>query len=579
MTFRWVQKFFLLVTLFVSLLNFTQAATVTWNTNMHATGAGPWLWSNASFWSPSAPAAGDTVFMTNALFATGRVITNDVPSINLADFTMSWAAGAANLRAPPTPNFTNYFVVTGTTIIGNNATFSLQPTSSGGYFMTNNNLYLIGNAHLNLGGEARGQTVVVTGNFSNSPNSQIYTFNRNDGRLIFTQNAAVTNRGTMTFFATGADSGAFPQISVGGGANDLVNLGTITNGFTAAASTQTRAALTLISGLVNHGTIWSSNNASPRVSMRVIGRTDSAVTNFGTWNVIGVTSNASVVIEQGGFVNHGALRSTLSGSTNLFILSGSNALAAAVFSNAPAGEVFVSNGNLAIRATRIINAGTNTISNTGTLLFQTTAGAPHVFENAGIFQVNGTAVAGTVTNRAGGQITGTGTITADVFGQAGSTWTPGPGIGIQSVNGNVTFENGATFQVELSLVDSTSDRLNINGGLTLAPNSILTLSGGIVGNVYTVAQFTANSLIGTFGTVTPNYLVTYDNPNGYIFVSLQLIPEPSTLLLLASGLGLVAGQWRRMKRSASKRQPSASVDSGQEFRAPSGGPTQKSGSD
>ncbi|MCS7048460.1 MAG: hypothetical protein NZ483_04090 [Verrucomicrobiae bacterium] len=490
--------------------------------------------------------------MTNAVVGTDKAITNDFASITLANFTMSWASGARNVFRPPgTAGLTNYFVVTNDTVIGNAAIFALLPSPThGGSYMTNNNLYLIGNGQLNLGGEARGQTVVVTGSFSNSPSSQIFTFNRNDGRLVFAQNSPVTNRGTITFFATGADNTAFPQIAVGGGSNDLINFGTITNGYTAAANTQPRAALTLISGLVNHGAIFSSNVANPRVSLRVIGRTDSAVTNFGTWTIVGVTSNAHVVIEQGGFVNQGVLRSMLSGTTNLFVLSGSNAVTAAVFSNAVPGSLEVSGGNLAVRASRIINAGTNFISNTGTLLVQTTTGTPQVLENSGLLRVNGTLVASSITNQTGGRIEGTGTLSANVLATSGSTWAPGLSIGTQTVTGNVTFANGATFEVELSLLDSTSDRLDIIGGLTLQPNSILSLSGGLVGNVYTVATFTANSLVGTFGVVTPNYVVTYNNAGGFILVGLNLVPEPSTALLWGTGLTVLGWRWRKRMRNS-----------------------------
>ncbi len=71
-------------------------------------------------------------------------------------------------------------------------------------------------------------------------------------------------------------------------------------------------------------------------------------------------------------------------------------------------------------------------------------------------------------------------------------------------------------------------------------NSILNLAGGAVGNVYTVATAFAES--GTFGTVTPNYSVTYAAND----IMVQFVPEPSTMMLAAAGLlSLVA--FRRRK--------------------------------
>jgi hypothetical protein len=68
----------------------------------------------------------------------------------------------------------------------------------------------------------------------------------------------------------------------------------------------------------------------------------------------------------------------------------------------------------------------------------------------------------------------------------------------------------------------------------LNANSILSLSGGAVGNVYTVA--TASAVSGIFGSVTPDYTVNYNLTD----ITVQFIPEPSTLFLAAMGLaGLV----------------------------------------
>jgi len=85
-----------------------------------------------------------------------------------------------------------------------------------------------------------------------------------------------------------------------------------------------------------------------------------------------------------------------------------------------------------------------------------------------------------------------------------------------------------------------NDLLAVSSNLTLDANSILNISGGAVGNIYTVA--TAFALSGTFGTTTPGYTVTYDPTD----ITIQVVPEPSTLLLVGIGIaGLVAYQRRK----------------------------------
>jgi len=97
--------------------------------------------------------------------------------------------------------------------------------------------------------------------------------------------------------------------------------------------------------------------------------------------------------------------------------------------------------------------------------------------------------------------------------------------------------------LELGLLAGQEDLLNVGSNLTVNANSILDLTGGAVGNVYTVA--TALAVSGIFGSVTPDYTVTY-NPTD---ITVQFVPEPSTVLLVASGLVGLVGLRRRRTRS------------------------------
>ncbi|HUJ09099.1 MAG TPA: PEP-CTERM sorting domain-containing protein [Verrucomicrobiae bacterium] len=141
-----------------------------------------------------------------------------------------------------------------------------------------------------------------------------------------------------------------------------------------------------------------------------------------------------------------------------------------------------------------------------------------------------------------GIIDGNGVINASVTNVSGGVISPGLSLGTLNVGGDVAFGSNSTFEVELGLLAGQQDLLAITGGLTLDSNSALDISGGAIGNVYTVATFSAVS--GVFGSVTPNYNVVYNSND----ITIELIPEPSTLLLVVAGLAGV-GVLRRRRHS------------------------------
>ena len=176
--------------------------------------------------------------------------------------------------------------------------------------------------------------------------------------------------------------------------------------------------------------------------------------------------------------------------------------------------------------------------------------APHanfgtIFMNGGTLVTFDTDGSGT-TNKSRvianvGTIQGTGKFIASINSLSGSTVVPGMGnFGSLSVAGNVTLGSNSTLTIQLGLLAGQTDLLAVDSNLTLNASSILNLSGGAVGNIYTVA--TALVVSGTFGSTTPGYTVLYDPTD----ITVQFIPEPSTLLLVAFGLaGTVALRRRR----------------------------------
>jgi hypothetical protein len=150
-----------------------------------------------------------------------------------------------------------------------------------------------------------------------------------------------------------------------------------------------------------------------------------------------------------------------------------------------------------------------------------TTNSSRVFQNAGIIKGNG-AIYATITNL------------------SGSTLAPGFGFQTLNVGGGVFLGSNSTFAVELGLAGQ-EDLLDVTSNLAVNANSILSLSGGVVGNVYTVAV--ASAVSGTFGTVTPDYTVTYGSGD----IAVQFVPEPSTILLVITGLGGIVA-FRRRRR-------------------------------
>ncbi|WP_458723918.1 autotransporter serine peptidase EprS [Pseudomonas brenneri] len=133
--------------------------------------------------------------------------------------------------------------------------------------------------------------------------------------------------------------------------------------------------------------------------------------------------------------------------------------------------------------------------------------------NAGVLKVDGSLVSQVTVNK-GGTLGGAGRVGA-LLANSGATVAPGNSIGTLNVAGDVRFEAGSIYAVELS--DSSSDRIvaggqaTLNGGtVTLALENSPTLlsqpqTQSLIGRQYTILQ-AAGGVTGSFGEVLPNYL-------------------------------------------------------------------------
>ena len=349
-------------------------------------------------------------------------------------------------------------------IIGAAVHFNLDGASGG-------TLGIINNANAN-------QTISIENNIRGTGVVQIQQLG-NSTLILSGQNAysgpTTVGAGVLNIAATGS---IHSDVTIASGAT-LSNHGMIDGPVVAGLATK--------AAIANAGTVLNNPGATLFGHLTNTGGT---VTNSGTWNGdaansgtiannnvwTGTIANAGAFANNAGATVSGLLTNTGGTATNSGSWNGNATNSAALINN---------------------NVWTGTISNAGTFANNAGATVSGLLTNTGGTTTNNGALNGGA-NVSGGTLTGTGTVTNLTV--SGGTFAPGnatPGTSM-AVTGNLAFQSGALYLVQLN--PTTSTLANVTGTASLNGSAgAAFLAGSYVAKQYTILT-AAGGVSGTFGS-------------------------------------------------------------------------------
>jgi hypothetical protein len=539
-------------------------AQSTWNNE-----GGDYLWSNGSNWSGGIPAATGTVFFDGSGTGSPIIVTSQTVKVlqfgqasqisgasiagyTLDSGTLSFAMGSSSLGA----GFLNYYGSANTADQTINSNIVLEGGAGTGQYTVVN---------LSGGNIVIGGNISVVGSVNPNFHLGILNVAGNYGNLVLKGNTIGAGNAvslTMRFFVNG-DTGAL-----------VFNNSTGINLLGTTSSEALNLAKTHASQAAPHVEFASGNN---------IVQGSSAITTSSTGNYyIKVDTGASVAVDHinnkigsgdqainlygGGngvvygrmFANAAAAANTMAlvkDGTGIWALTGNGAAYGQAYSTYGGGST-ICNGILLV-------SGSGS-SGTGAVVVDPIDSADA--DAAPILGGRGT-ILGAVSVKDGGSIAPGGTAAGGATTLAVVS-TPLGNVGTLTLSSSLTAELGATFSFDLDSDGyfdgnlGTSDQLLVAGALNLGSATLSLNDVGstilTVGDYFTLISY-SSTLNGTFNGLDQGAVVsvganqyTIDYGIGHVNqITLDLIPEPSTwvLLLGGSGLLLVLRGFRRQDKS------------------------------
>ena len=236
--------------------------------------------------------------------------------------------------------------------------------------------------------------------------------------------------------------------------------------------------------------------------------------------VLAVAADANLGAATGGLAFNGGTLQFLSGFTT----------ARAVTLNA-GGGIIDTNGNSATLAGAIggvgglskIGAGTLTLTGVSTYSGATTV-------NAGALAVNGSIANSAVTVNAGAVLSGVGTVGATTI-NSGGTFAPGNSPGTMTVAGNLAFQSGALYLVQVDPSAASSASVIAGGTAALAG----TVAAAFASGSYVTRSYTILSAAGGLGGTRFGSFGTSNLPAG--FTASLAYTNTDVILQLVANLG------------------------------------------
>jgi outer membrane autotransporter protein len=277
-------------------------------------------------------------------------------------------------------------------------------------------------------------------------------------------------------------------------------------GSVAGAGAVTLGAATLFIGSDNTSTTFSGT-ISGSGGLTKIG--PGTLTLSGTSTYSGPTMIAGGLVNFNSASNFGTGPILLNGGGLQWAVGTSTDISSRLAAFGADGATFDTNGNTVTLASALSGIGGLTKIGAGALTLSgisSYSGATAV--NAGTLTVNGSIANSAVTVNSGAMLSGTGTVGGLTIA-SGATFAPGNSPGTMTVQGNLAFQSGALYLVQVN--STTASNTVVSGSATLAG----TVQAAFASGSYATRTYTILSAAGGLGGTTFNTLATSNLPAGF----------------------------------------------------------------